>query len=33
MSKRELKKYLKDLPKEQLEEQIIDLYDRFGNVK
>lgn len=33
MSKRELKKYLKDLTKEQLEEQIIDLYDRFGNVK
>jgi hypothetical protein len=33
MSKRELKKYLKDLTKEQLEEQIIDLYSRFGNVK
>ena len=33
MSKRELKKYLKDLSKEQLEEQIVDLYNRFGNVK
>jgi len=33
MSKRELKKYLKELTKEQLEEQIIDLYNRFGNVK
>ena len=33
MSKRELRKYLKDLTKEQLEDQIIDLYSRFGNVK
>ena len=33
MSKRELKKYLKDLTKDQLAEQIIDLYNRFGNVK
>jgi transcriptional regulator with PAS, ATPase and Fis domain len=33
MSKRELRKYLKDLTKEQLEEQLIDLYDRFKNVK
>jgi hypothetical protein len=33
MSKRELKKYLKDLSKDQLEDQIIDLYNRFGNVK
>ncbi|HEY3371391.1 MAG TPA: DUF6155 family protein [Prolixibacteraceae bacterium] len=33
MSKRELKKYLKDLSKEQLEEQILDLYNRFKDVK
>ena len=33
MSKRELKKYLNDLSKEQLENQIIDLYTRFGDVK
>lgn len=33
MSKRELKKYLKDLTKEQLEEQILDLYTRFKEVK
>lgn len=33
MSKRELRKYLKELTKEQLEEQIVDLYNRFGNVK
>jgi hypothetical protein len=33
MSKRELRKYLKELTKEQLEEQIIDLYERFANVK
>ena len=33
MSKRELKKYLKELTKEQLEEQIGDLYDRFKQVK
>lgn len=33
MSKRELRKYLKELTKQQLEEQIIDLYDRFKNIK
>jgi hypothetical protein len=33
MSKRELRKYLKELNKEQLEDQLIDLYDRFKNVK
>jgi hypothetical protein len=33
MSKRELRKYLKDLTKVQLEEQIVDIYDRFKNVK
>jgi hypothetical protein len=33
MSKRELRKYLKDLTKEQLEEQIADIYDRFKDVK
>lgn len=33
MSKRELKKYLKDLSKEQLEDQILDLYNRFKEVK
>lgn len=33
MSKRELKNYLKDLTKPQLEEQIIDLYERFKTVK
>lgn len=33
MSKRELKKYLNELNKEQLEEQIIDLYDKFSVVK
>ena len=33
MSKRELKKYLNDLTKEQLEEQILDLYNRFKDVK
>lgn len=33
MSKRELRKYLKDLTKVQLEDQIIELYDRFKNVK
>jgi hypothetical protein len=31
--KRDLKKYLQSLEKEQLEEQILDLYDRFKNVK
>lgn len=33
MSKRELKSYLKELKKKQLEEQIIDLYERFKDVK
>lgn len=33
MSKRALKKYLKELDKEQLEEQILDLYQRFKDVK
>lgn len=33
MSKRELKKYLNDLTKVQLEEQILDLYNRFKEVK
>ncbi len=33
MSKRALKKYLQELTKEQLEEQCIDLYDRFKEVK
>lgn len=33
MSKRELKSYLKGLKKVQLEEQIIDLYERFKEVK
>jgi len=33
MSKRELRKYLKELTKEQLEDQIIDLYERFKPVK
>lgn len=33
MSKRELKKYLKELTKEQLEDQILDLYHRFKEVK
>ncbi len=33
MSKRDLKKYLQDLDKHQLSEQIIDLYDRFKDVK
>ncbi len=33
MSKRELRKYIKELTKDQLEDQIIDLYDRFKNVK
>ena len=33
MSKRALKAYLKELKKEQLEEQIVDLYERFGEVK
>jgi len=33
MSKRELRKYLKDLTKEQLEDQIVDVYNRFKEVK
>ncbi len=33
MSKRELKKYLIGLRKNQLEEQVMDLYDRFKEVK
>lgn len=33
MSKRELKKYLTELNKTQLEAQILDLYDRFKDVK
>ena len=33
MSKRELRKYLKELTKAQLEDQIIDLYERFKPVK
>jgi putative NIF3 family GTP cyclohydrolase 1 type 2 len=33
MSKRDLKKYLNQLNKEQLEGQIIELYDKFSNVK
>ncbi len=33
MSKRELKKYLHELNKKQLEEQINDLYSRFKEVK
>ena len=33
MSKRELRKYLKSITKEQLEDQIVDLYERFKQVK
>ena len=33
MSKRALKKYLTELNKEQLEEQVLDLYHRFKEVK
>ena len=33
MSKRDLKKYLTDLNKVQLEEQILELYEKFGAVK
>ena len=33
MSKRALKKYLKELKKAQLEDQIMDLYERFKEVK
>lgn len=33
MSKRDLKKYLNELDKSQLEEQIIELYEKFATVK
>ena len=33
MSKHKLKKYLSELNKEQLEEQIIELYEKFSPVK
>jgi hypothetical protein len=33
MSKRDLKKYLAGLKKEQLEEQIIELYEKFSPIK
>jgi len=33
MSKRDLKKYLNELNKEQLEEQILELYEKFNPVK
>lgn len=33
MSKRDLKKYLAELNKEQLEEQILELYNKFSPVK
>ncbi len=33
MSKRDLKKYLESLTKKQMEEQILDLYSRFKEVK
>lgn len=33
MSKRDLKKYLASLPKEELEEQLMALYEKFGEVK
>ncbi|RZJ60320.1 MAG: hypothetical protein EOO45_24555, partial [Flavobacterium sp.] len=33
MSKRELKKYLSSLPKEELQEQMMALYDKFSDVK
>ncbi|KUJ63030.1 hypothetical protein AR687_06465 [Flavobacteriaceae bacterium CRH] len=33
MSKRDLKKYLAELNKEQLEEQLIELYEKFSAVK
>lgn len=33
MSKRDLKKYINELNKEQLENQIIELYDKFSDVK
>jgi hypothetical protein len=33
MSKRDLKKYLSELDRAQLEEQIIELYDKFKDIK
>lgn len=33
MSKRDLKKYLAELSKEQLEDQLIELYEKFSDVK
>lgn len=33
MSKRDLKKYLSSLPKEELEEQMLSLYEKFAEVK
>lgn len=33
MSKRDLKKYLTSLPKDELQEQLISLYDKFSDVK
>lgn len=33
MSKRDLKKYLTSLPKEELEEQMLALYEKFADVK
>lgn len=33
MTKRKLKNYLNDLNKEQIEDQVLDLYDRFKDVK
>lgn len=33
MSKRDLKKYLTSLNKEQVEEQLLELYSKFGDVK
>ena len=33
MSKRDLKKYLDELSKDQMQEQILDLYTRFKEVK
>ncbi|QLE00917.1 hypothetical protein HX109_04795 [Galbibacter sp. BG1] len=33
MSKRDLKKYLQELKKKELEEQVLDLYNRFKEVK
>ncbi|TBX66976.1 hypothetical protein EZL74_09960 [Flavobacterium silvisoli] len=33
MSKRDLKKYLHELTKEQLEQQLLELYEKFNDVK